>query len=59
MRLEVASRADQRQAHNPEVAGSNPAPATKKALVTGPFLFLPLAPNQRFANGLLTALARA
>src|SRR3954452_5093866 len=28
-----------RRAHNPEVAGSNPAPATKKAPETGPFLF--------------------
>jgi hypothetical protein len=27
----------QRMAHNPEVAGSNPAPATRKALETGPF----------------------
>src|SRR5437868_1112973 len=26
-------------AHNPEVAGSNPAPATRKALETGPFVF--------------------
>ncbi len=26
-------------AHNPEVAGSNPAPATEKALETGPFCF--------------------
>ena len=26
-----------RQAHNPEVAGSNPAPATKKALLSGAF----------------------
>jgi hypothetical protein len=30
----------QRMAHNPEVAGSNPAPATGKALETGPFCFL-------------------
>src|SRR5438094_4557854 len=29
----------QRMAHNPEVAGSNPAPATGKALETGPFCF--------------------
>src|SRR5690348_7495413 len=28
-----------RWAHNPEVAGSNPAPATTKALVRGPFSF--------------------
>src|SRR4051812_41848830 len=28
-----------RRAHNPEVAGSNPAPATRKAPETGPFLF--------------------
>src|SRR2546429_2956280 len=28
-----------RRAHNPEVAGSNPAPATGKALETGPFYF--------------------
>ena len=27
----------QRMAHDPEVAGSNPAPATRKALETGPF----------------------
>jgi hypothetical protein len=27
--------------HNPEVAGSNPAPATAKALETGPFCYLP------------------
>src|SRR5438046_7883748 len=27
----------QRTSHNPEVAGSNPAPATGKALETGPF----------------------
>src|SRR5215217_5490248 len=29
-----------RRAHNPEVAGSNPAPATEKAPETGPFLCL-------------------
>ena len=29
-----------RRAHNPEVAGSNPAPATRKALETGPFCSL-------------------
>jgi hypothetical protein len=27
----------QRMSHNPEVAGSNPAPDTRKALETGPF----------------------
>jgi hypothetical protein len=30
----------QRMAHNPEVAGSNPAPATGKAPETGLFCFL-------------------
>ena len=30
-------------AHNPEVAGSNPAPATGKALGTGPFVCETLA----------------
>jgi hypothetical protein len=29
-----------RRAHNPEVAGSNPAPAIRKALETGPFCSL-------------------
>ena len=29
-----------RRAHNPEVAGSNPAPATTKALLSGAFCFL-------------------
>jgi hypothetical protein len=27
----------QQTSHNPEVAGSNPAPVTRKALETGPF----------------------
>jgi hypothetical protein len=41
----------QRRSHNPEVAGSNPAPATGKAPETGPFCFsageapLKLLPN--------------
>ena len=42
-------------AHNPKVAGSNPAPATKKALVRGPFRSAGRASVhvgcQRFVNG--------
>jgi len=48
------------QSHNPKVAGSNPAPATKKTpgIVWG-FYFLTcfrIFPDQRFANVLLTKL---
>src|SRR5437879_1952969 len=38
-----------RRAHNPEVAGSNPAPATKEGPGNGAFRFCaPLKPSQNF-----------
>jgi hypothetical protein len=39
LRNATATMTPTRAAHNPEVAGSNPAPATEKALETGPFLY--------------------
>src|SRR5262249_40530137 len=46
-----------RRAHNPEVAGSNPAPATSKALLTQGFLYVFIPANSAwYSTGYMTAL---